>query len=82
TNVSQLTEVITIDKNIVIEGLDSNSRPTLSIDFSQPTSGLAILPAKTLTLRNIDIQAINHTTQSLLTNTGTLSVEGLVEIKD
>ena len=74
--------VITVDKNIFIDGLDINNRPVISIDFGQPTWGFTIFPANTLTLRNIDIQALNYNAQTFLNDVGTLQIEGRVEISE
>jgi hypothetical protein len=80
-NISNLIAPIPVEHSIAIHGLSNVERPIIFIDFGQATHGFMISSGKTLTLKNIDITTLNHQTQALLTGSGHVIIEGIVEIR-
>jgi hypothetical protein len=80
-NMSNLISPISVEHSIAIHGLNSVERPIIFIDFELSTHGLMISAGKTLKLKNIDITTQNHQTQALLTGSGNVHIDGIVEIK-
>jgi len=80
-NMSNLIAAIPVEHSIAIHGLSGVERPVIFIDFGLATHGLMISAGKSLTLKNIDITTQNHQTQALLTGSGFVHIEGIVEIK-
>ncbi|MBK8700100.1 MAG: hypothetical protein IPN29_11450 [Saprospiraceae bacterium] len=78
-----LTDQLIIDKNITIMGLNSGSRPEITVDFNTlgMNPGIIILAGKTVVLKDVDVKAINNgANNSLIDNFGVLNVTGASNI--
>ncbi|MCB0647954.1 MAG: hypothetical protein KDC49_14895 [Saprospiraceae bacterium] len=76
-----LTEALNFNKNVVIIG-SLTLRPHIFIDFNAATNGMIIQTGKTLSLKDIDIEAIGLTSQSVISGSGTLEISGETHISN
>ena len=74
-----LTEELTIDKNVIIQGTIS-LRPEITIDYNSVMNGVIISENKKLTLDNIDIKTINAINQSTFKGPGDVEVIGITNV--
>ncbi|MBC7886156.1 MAG: hypothetical protein H7X99_11820 [Saprospiraceae bacterium] len=81
-NATILTEALTVDKNVSINGLSINARPVITVDFNNTTHGLAIHPNKTLTLINVDLKLINPQNKPFFLGPGGIHISQLSKITE
>ena len=76
-----LTEALNFNKNVVIIG-SLTLRPHIFIDFNAATNGMIIQTGKKLSLKDIDIEAIGLTNQSVISGPGILEISGETHISN
>jgi hypothetical protein len=86
TAATLLTNSLTIDKNLTIQGLSSTAKPQLTIDFTglSNSSGIIINSNKTVILKDVDIIDTNNTNlpanSAIEINSGAVRVSGSTTI--
>jgi hypothetical protein len=79
-NLTILTTPLIIDKNVNINGLNSNARPIIAVDFNQTNQGIILSENKTLTLRNLDLKLINPQNKVYFTGAGSVSIAQITKV--
>jgi hypothetical protein len=83
TNETVLTNTLNITKNVTIQGLSSNLRPTIGIDFEMLINGINILSGKTLNLYHVDLRVLNHTdSKPFFDGSGQVRISGNTKITE
>jgi len=74
---------LNITKNVTIQGLSSNLRPTIGIDFEMLINGINILSGKTLNLYHVDLRVLNHTdSKPFFDGSGQVRISGNTKITE
>lgn len=77
---SQIISPLVIDKHVLIQGMDMNHRPEISIDFNQTPFGIQFLSNKSVKLEFIDIKLVNPSNKPLITGQGDLIINNYTKV--